>query len=401
MDVDALARDLDLVRNAARSGQTAADLTHFRRIERLGRGLTLVGLAFAWMPNPLSVLALALGSFSRWAIVGHHVSHKGMDRVPGWPKRLRSDRFARGWRRVIDWMDWMEPAAWHHEHDVLHHYHLGEAHHPDTEPAKKPAPMGDPDLAEDRSAFLRDAPLPRWVRVAIVLLGCMFWKPFYYAPNTMNELFNQKAPPEDRFPISSPRFWSPTSRRMWAVALRCWLPYCAWRFGVLPALFLPLGRGAWMAALINLALAELVTNAWSFWVIVPNHTGADLYRFATPTTHRGEFYLRQILGSVDYRTGGFMNDFLHGWLNYQIEHHLFPDLSPRQYGRMHPEVKAICARHGVPFVQQSVLTRARACMRILIGADSMREYAGTVAPQATHRAPHTSPSPDAVVQATG
>ena len=40
--------------------------------------------------------------------------------------------------------------------------------------------------------------------------------------------------------------------------------------------------------------------------------------------------MRQVLGSTNFRTGGDVNDFLHGWLNYQIEHHLWPDLSPRQ-----------------------------------------------------------------------
>jgi Ca2+-binding RTX toxin-like protein len=31
-----------------------------------------------------------------------------------------------------------------------------------------------------------------------------------------------------------------------------------------------------------------------------------------------EFYLRAVIGSTNYRTGGDANDFMHGWLNYQI-----------------------------------------------------------------------------------
>jgi fatty acid desaturase len=30
-------------------------------------------------------------------------------------------------------------------------------------------------------------------------------------------------------------------------------------------------------------------------------------------------------------SGGNVNDFLHGWLNYQIEHHMFADLSMLSY----------------------------------------------------------------------
>ena len=66
-----------------------------------------------------------------------------------------------------------------------------------------------------------------------------------------------------------------------------------------------------------------------------------------------------------------MGDFLQGWLNYQIEHHLFPQLSMLSYQRMQPEVKEICRKHGVPYVQQHVLTRLVKTVRIMIGADTM------------------------------
>jgi len=34
--------------------------------------------------------------------------------------------FAVGWRRVLDWMDWMLPEAWDAEHNKVHHYYLSE-----------------------------------------------------------------------------------------------------------------------------------------------------------------------------------------------------------------------------------------------------------------------------------
>lgn len=368
VDRQALAADLDALRAELKASTGPADLAHFRRIERAGRALTLLGLATAWLwPNPLTVLALALGTFARWAIVAHHVCHRGYDKVPGAPARLRSRRFARGpLRRALDWLDWMVPDAWHHEHDYLHHYRLGEA-------------GGDPDVAEENAWWLRDSRLPMAARAAVVLLGSTLWKPLYYAPNTLNELLNhqgRRGRPGDAEPIGlyDRRLWSPLRARFWRVAARCWLPYAAWRFGALPALFLWLGPDAWLNALLNLLLAELLTNFWSFWVIVPNHTGDDLYRFDGPVRDRGDFYLRQIVGSVDYRCGGDLNDFLHGWLNYQVEHHLFPDLTLRQYQRAHGPLRALCAKHGVPLVQESVFRRARRTLDVLIGRTSMRRW---------------------------
>jgi hypothetical protein len=91
---------------------TEADADHLRKIERWGRACTAVGLATAWMgPNPVSAVGLALGRSTRWALM-HHCGHRGYDKVPNAPKRYHSKVFARGWRRLVDWPDWMIPAAW-------------------------------------------------------------------------------------------------------------------------------------------------------------------------------------------------------------------------------------------------------------------------------------------------
>jgi fatty acid desaturase len=159
------------------------------------------------------------------------------------------------------------------------------------------------------------------------------------------------------------------------------LPYALVTFGLLPLLaapaaaFAPWGAAVFGFALVNSLLAELLTNVHSFLVIVPNHAGDDLYRFPTPSRGRRDFYARQILGSANFRTGGDLNDFLHGFLNYQVEHHLWPDLPMRAYQRAQPEVKALCARHGVPYVQQSVWVRAWKTAQIMVGDASMKVWA--------------------------
>jgi fatty acid desaturase len=119
-------------------------------------------------------------------------------------------------------------------------------------------------------------------------------------------------------------------------------------------------------------LAELLHNAHSFAVITPNHAGSDMHRFDRAPTDRAEFYARQVLGSVNFSTGGDLRDFLHGFLNYQIEHHLWPDLPPSAYQRAAPAVKALCERHGVPYVQESVWTRARKTIDVMVGKASMQ-----------------------------
>jgi fatty acid desaturase 3 (delta-6 desaturase) len=46
---------------------------------------------------------------------------------------------------------------------------------------------------------------------------------------------------------------------------------------------------------------------------------------------------------------------LTGALNYHIEHHLFATMPSRNYRRVAPRVRALCAAHGVPYHRTSVL----------------------------------------------
>merc|ERR1711906_11579 len=74
------------------------------------------------------------------------------------------------------------------------------------------------------------------------------------------------------------------------------------------------------------------------------------------------------------RTGSDLNDFLHGYLNYQIEHHLWPNLSMLSYQRAQPLVKDICDRYGVPYVQENVFIRLKKTLDIMTGAASMKWF---------------------------
>lgn len=139
-----------------------------------------------------------------------------------------------------------------------------------------------------------------------------------------------------------------------------------------------LGMWAYTAALINLLAAEILSNLHSFIIIVPNHGGDDLFRFKDSISDRGEFYFRQVIGSTNYETGGNVNDFLHGWLNYQIEHHVFPDMTMRQYAIAQPRIQAICEKHGVPYVQESVWVRLKKLVAVAVGDVDMPFFEETV-----------------------
>jgi fatty acid desaturase len=375
LDYQAFAADLKKLRSEINSGLNEKDFQHLKKIELWGKLCTVTGYLTSWIfPNPLSAFLISQGNVTRWAMITHHVSHRGYDKVPGVPDRYKSRHYAVGKRRFLDWPDWMLPAAWNHEHNILHHYHTGE--------------ISDPDLAEKTVRLLREIKAPLFIKYLVVFFFMCTWKLTYYAPNTLwvlqqvrkrkalrskNSALKMKSIMESVTPLTYPGagLLLPVTRNGLEFWARCVLPYGLFRFGLLPLLFLPLGYYAWLSVLINSVFAEIITNIHTFIIIVPNHAGEDVYRFDRPISDQPEFFVRQVIGSVNYPGGTDLKDFLQGWLNYQIEHHLWPDLPMSKYREVQPQVQAICKKHGVPYINENVFKRFKKLIDLMVGKTSM------------------------------
>jgi fatty acid desaturase len=345
IDAESFYQELTLIRRDLEASLGPEDLQHLAKIERWGRIATAIGAATAGLgPNPVSAVGLSLGRSTRWLLM-HHVGHRGYDKVPGVAPRHTSRVFAKGLRRFVDWPDWMLPEAWVYEHNVLHHTHTGEA--------------DDPDLIERNTEDLRTQPEP--VRYGVMGLLALTWRASYYAPKTLR-VFLERGKPS---PSGEP---STHLRDLW---LRSYLPYAALQFGLFPLLYLPLGPWAVASAWSNSVLADVLTNLHTFFVVGPNHTGADVPRFDERPLSRAERAVRQVAGSVNYRTGGDLADYAQLWLNYQIEHHVFPDLPMSAYQRAQPRVRALCEKYGVPYIQESVFVRFAKMLDIAVGRAKM------------------------------
>jgi linoleoyl-CoA desaturase len=61
-----------------------------------------------------------------------------------------------------------------------------------------------------------------------------------------------------------------------------------------------------------------------------------------------DFLLRQTATTVNFRTGRF-GALLCGGVEYQIEHHLFPSISPCHYRELSKIVESFCRQHGYPY----------------------------------------------------
>ncbi|GAA0404960.1 MULTISPECIES: fatty acid desaturase family protein [Micromonospora] len=102
--------------------------------------------------------------------------------------------------------------------------------------------------------------------------------------------------------------------------------------------------------------ANLIRNLWSHAVIMCGHFPEGVETFEKTSIEgetRGEWYLRQMLGSANI-SGSRLMHIMTGNLSYQIEHHLFPDLPSNRYQEIAPEVRALFDKYGLKYVTGSL-----------------------------------------------
>jgi hypothetical protein len=384
-DYDGFVSEINALGKKLEAHQGDADVAHLNKMISWSNTFAAIGLlTMGFGVNPISIVGLSLYTFSRWTMIAHHTCHGGYDKCAKEATNGRFNRFkfAIGtfWRRFNDWFDWMMPEAWNVEHNNRHHYNLSES--------------TDPDLVERNMVQCREMPLPVFVKYMYVASLACIWKWFYYAPNTYKELklarFRREGKqlppnvdPDDPVTIKSfltgdNPFYSLTEFIGIVVG-----PYFLIHFFLTPLPYLLLGKylqgytgeQMYWNAITNLFIADILTNLHGFLAVVTNHAGDDMYKFGAPCRpYSGSFYLRQVLASVDYSMGTDAIDFFHGWLNYQIEHHMYPNLSMLSYQKAAPQVQAICERYGVPYIKHNVFYRLKKTVDICVGATSMKTF---------------------------
>ena len=85
-----------------------------------------------------------------------------------------------------------------------------------------------------------------------------------------------------------------------------------------------------------------------FCILAPGHFPAAAVVLERGQKEESDFYLRQTATTVNFRTG-FFGRFMCSGLEYQVEHHLFPNVCHIHYPKIEPLVRDLCARHGMPY----------------------------------------------------
>lgn len=116
----------------------------------------------------------------------------------------------------------------------------------------------------------------------------------------------------------------------------------------------------WFVALVFLVTQLAVFGVYMGASFAPNHKGMPLI----PRDQKVDFLRRQVLTSRNIRGGRWM-DIAMGGLNYQVEHHLFPNMPRPSLAKASQMVREYCREHSINYTETSVWQSYGAVVRYL------------------------------------
>jgi NADPH-dependent stearoyl-CoA 9-desaturase len=323
-DVEELARELDAIRTDIEESRGERDARYVRRTIQLQRALAAGGrIALMASRNRVAWVAgtamLAAAKIIENMELGHNITHGQWDWMND--PEIHSTEW--------EWDTTSPSVQWKKSHNFVHHKYTNI--------------VGmDDDVGYGLLRVTRDQRWDKWNignPVYNLLLGTLFeWGVALHGVELSKVRRGEKSKDEVR------RDLRVIGKKVGKQVGKDYL--------VFPALS---GRN-WKHTLRANVTANLIRNYWSYMVIFCGHFPDGAEKFTAEEyeaeTHP-EWYLRQMLGSANFKAGPIMA-FMSGNLCYQIEHHLFPDLPSNRYAEISERITALCDKYDLPYTTGSL-----------------------------------------------
>jgi linoleoyl-CoA desaturase len=334
--VTSLGAELDAVRRDIEASRGAADASYIHKVIKLQRSLAVAGRAtlFASMFPPAWVAGtglLALSKIIENMEIGHNVIHGQ------WDWMNDPEIHSSNW----EWDIVCPSDQWKHSHNVVHHTY--------TNIVGKDRDVGYGLLRVTRDYKWKPKNLAQPAIYA--LLATLFEYGIAFHDIDVSAVKKGRKTKE-----AAREQLRAVGRKIRRQAGKDYL------------LFPLLTGPAALSTLTANITANIIRNLWSNAVIFCGHfpDGAEKFTLAEyeNETH-DEWYLRQMLGSANF-DGGKLLSFMTGNLNYQIEHHIFPDLPSNRYAEISTRVREICERYEIPYTTGPFLVQYAKTLRTLL-----------------------------------
>ncbi len=328
-DVEAIGLELDALRQEVMDSRGARDAAYIRRVIATQRyiemGSRAVLLFSRWKPAwVLGTVGLSVAKIIENMEIGHNVMHGQWD----WMRDPKIHSTAWEW-------DNASPASqWKHSHNEIHHTFTNVIGR-------------DNDLGY---GILRVDEDQRW---ALFYLGQPVWNVvnaiiFEYSIAAYDLELGAYLARKGRHTEEEKAEFRRNAREVLGKIRRQ---------ATKDYLVHPLMSGpSWRSTLLANYVANLVRNLWTHSVIICGHFPEGVETFEKTSIDgetRGEWYLRQMLGSANI-SGGRAMHLMTGNLSHQIEHHLFPDMPSNRYAEIAPRIRDLFDRYGLTYTTGSL-----------------------------------------------
>ncbi|XP_067929680.1 acyl-CoA 6-desaturase-like [Watersipora subatra] len=115
-------------------------------------------------------------------------------------------------------------------------------------------------------------------------------------------------------------------------------------------MYAPLLGGLW-GFLLYYEINRVLESTWFTWVSQTNHIPMTVEK---DESHSANTWLTAQLKATCNVEKSFFNDWFTGHLNFQIEHHLFPQMPRHNLYKIAPLVKSLCEKHDVTYKVKSL-----------------------------------------------
>ena len=113
-------------------------------------------------------------------------------------------------------------------------------------------------------------------------------------------------------------------------------------------------------AVIFIIVHQAVFGLFVGSVFAPNHKGMLML----DENEKMDFFQRQVLTARNVKAHPF-TDFWYGGLNYQIEHHLFPNMPRNNLKEAQKVVKDFCKEHSIPYHETGIAQSVKEILQFL------------------------------------
>jgi len=326
-EVEQIGGELDDLRARTFAERGEQDRRYIIRVLRLQQALEFVGRAaffgvlVSWWFLVPGIVLLALSKILDNMELGHNIMHGQYD-------FMNDPRFD---SRTYEWDHTSSGDGWRHSHNVIHHTY--------TNVLGVDRDIGYGLLRVTPEQWHR--PKHRWQPITFVLNALLFDVAIAVHDLEMDRLLGGRKELNEDLRDAARVSAAKAGRQ----ALKDFLVFPA--LVGLAALSLPV----FLAVMAGNLAANLLRNLWTFVIIFCGHFPEGAAHFEMDVLEnetRAEWYLRQMAGSANIegtRTFSLWN----GYLDHQIEHHLYPDCPSWRLRDVAVEVRDLCERYDLPY----------------------------------------------------